>query len=288
MTLRIRQVVTDGVSLAASRNGALLAGLFLAAETFGLLLFLGAGTLYVPVDIGTGVAPGTDIAAGGELPEMASSVAIALTSLFTSIITVPLSIVAIRTFVGGKTDSIPDAYVFDRIGRATLSGLVANVLYGFLLVFVSFVAAIGLLLSIGALGSIGLVPDRAAGGAFVLVALGVLLVTVGCLFVVWLHFLFLLHEIGVRHRGVFGAFKGSWDAVRGNRIGLALLGAVLVTLQFGIGWLAVPPADGQWTPFQAVSTPISLVASAVVGVFVTAIFACAYRDVRPDVSDDFL
>ena len=288
MALHIRQVVSDGISLAASRNGAVLAFLFLVVETAGLLLFLAAGTLYVPVDIGTGVVPGSDIEAGGELPEVASSIAIMLTSVFTSVITIPLSIIAIRTFVGGRTESIPDAYIFDRIGRATLSGLVANFLYGFMLFFVPFVAGIGLLLSIGAIGGIGGIPDQYAGIVFVLVAFVGVLATLFFLIVIWLHFLFLLHEISVRHRGVLGAFKGSWATVRGSRIKLGLLGIVLVTMRFTAGWFGVPPADGHWTVFQAVTTPISIVVSAIVGVFVTAIFARAYRSLRPDVTDDFL
>jgi len=179
MALHIRQVVSDGISVAASRNGAILAFLFLVAETASLLLFLGAGTLYIPVDIGTGVAPGSDIEAGGELPEIASSIAIILTGLFTSVITIPLSIIAIRTFVGGRTESIPDAYIFDRIGRATLSGLIASLLYGFMLFFIPFAAGIGLLLSIGAISGIGGVSDQYAGIVLVLVALIGLLATVG-------------------------------------------------------------------------------------------------------------
>ncbi|GAB6879057.1 hypothetical protein JCM17823_13310 [Halorubrum gandharaense] len=288
MALHIRQVVSDGISLAVSRNGAILAFLFLAAETAGLLLFFGAGTLYIPIDIGTGLAPGSDIEAGGELPNIASSIAVMLTSLFMSVITIPLSIIAIRTFVGGRTESIPDAYIFDRIGRATLSGLIANLLYGFMLFLVPFAAGIVLLLSIGAIGEIGGIPDQYAGIVFVLVALVGVLATIGLLIVIWLHFLFLLHEISVRHRGVIGAFKGSWAAVRGNRIKLGLFGTVLVTMRFSAGWFGVPPADGQWTLFQFITTPISLVISAIVGVVVTAIFARAYRSLRPDVTDDFL
>ena len=69
---------------------------------------------------------------------------------------------------------------------------------------------------------------------------------------------------------------------------LGLLGIVLVGIRFSTGWFGVPPVDGQWTLFQAVTTPVSIVISAIVGVFVTAIFARAYRSLRSDVTDDFL
>lgn len=288
MALNIQRVVSDGISVAASRNGAVLAGLFFLAESLGLLLFLAAGTMYVPVDLGSGLDPGSNVAVGGELPEVASSIAIILTSLFMSLVTIPISIIAIRTFVGGKTDRIPDAYLFDRIGRATLSGIVASFVYSFFLFAIPFVAALVFILSVVGLGGAGIVPDRLAGIVFILGAIVLLVATIALAVTVWLHFLFLLHEISIRHRGVVGAFKGSWDTVRGNRLKLGALAVVLVVIRFSAGWFGVPPADGNWSMFQLVATPTSLVLSAVVGTFVAAVFARTYRELRPDVSDDFL
>ena len=111
MTLRIGRVLSDGISLARSRNGAVLAVLFFLVESLGLLLVLGVGTTYVPVDVGTGVAPGSEVAVGSELPALTAAAASTLAGVFTSILSVPLSIVAIRTFVGGRTESIPDDYL---------------------------------------------------------------------------------------------------------------------------------------------------------------------------------
>ncbi|SEH67046.1 hypothetical protein SAMN05192561_1278 [Halopenitus malekzadehii] len=288
MALQIQQVISDGISVAASRNGAIFAVLFVVVETVGLLLFFGAGTLYVPVDVGTGITSGTDIAAGGELPQMASSIAILLTSAFTSIITIPLSIIAIRTFVGGHTDSIPDPYIFDRIGRATVSGVIVNFLYGILLFAIPIAAAIGLLLSIATIGRLDVLPDQYSIVVFAIIGLLIIFGTILVLGIVWLHFLFILHEVSIRHRGVLGAFKGSWDTVRGHRLTVAMLGVALVAIRMSVSWFAVPSTGGHWSPVQIVITSASIVASSIVGVFVAAIFARAYRNLRPDVTDGFM
>lgn len=272
MTLEVHAVVSEGLSLVTSRNGALLAGLFLVAEALGFVLFLVAGTMYVPVDAGTGLTPGSDVPAG-DLPAGAASVATMLTGLFNIVVTVPISIVAIRTFVGGATDRIPDAYLFRRIGRATLSGVLASLAGGFLLFAVPFV---GTMLAIGVVLALSGVPRLLA--LVVLVGL-VLAGTVA----VWLHILFLLHEIAVRDRGVLGAFRGSWDTVRGNRVRLAALAGTLVIVRMSVAWYGVPPADGSWSLFQLVLTPVAIVLSALAGVVTAAILARAYLQCRPDV-----
>lgn len=288
MTIQISRVVSDGVSLALSRNGAVLAVLFFLAESLGVLLVVGAGTMYVPVDVGTGIATGGDVAAGSDLPQFTAAIASLLAGGFTSVVTIPISIVAIRTFVGGQTDEIPDRYLFDRIGRATLSGIVANFLYAALLFVVTFGIGIALLVAVFGVGRLDLLPDQIAGIALILFAVVGLLVAVVLLVTVAVHFLFLLHEISVRHRGVIGAFRGSWDTVCGNRLRLAGLAIVLIAVRSGVSSLAAPPIDGGWTAFQLVTTPVAMGVAAVSGVVVTAIFARAYRELRPDVSTEFM
>lgn len=288
MALQIRRVVSEGMSVAASRNGAVLALLFFIAESLGILLFLVAGTMYVPVDLGTGLAPGTGITAGGELPQVVSSIAILLTGVFTSVVTIPISIVAIRTFVGGATDGIPDEYLFARIGRATLSGLLAMFLQSGLLFAIPFVAALLILALVFVVGGTSLGSGGLGGLVLLVGALVLIVLAVVVAVVVWVHFLFLLHEISVRHRGVVGAFRGSWDTVRRSRVKLAALGIGLVVIRTTVSWFGTPPVNGEWTTFQLIATPVSLVASAIVGVFVVAILARTYRELRPDVEDTFL
>lgn len=274
MTLSIGAAVSDGLSLAASRNGAVLAGVFLAAETLGLLLFLAAGTMYVPVDFGTGLASGSGVPVG-ELPEVASGVAIVLTGLFNSIVFVPISVVAIRTFVGGATDEFPDAYLFRRLGRATLSGVVATFAHSALL--------FGIPMGAGLLAVVVLV---ATSGPLAIIGVVVLVcLAIGGVVLAWLQFLFLLHEIGVRDRGVVDAFRGSWATVRGSRPKLALLAGGLAIVRMTISGAGAPTPQDSLTADQLALTSVSLVASAVVGVVVVAIMARAYRQLRPDVDE---
>lgn len=288
MTLQIGRVVSDGVSLALSRNGAVLATLFFLAESLGVLLIVGVGTMYVPVDVGTGVATGGDVAAGTDLPNLTAAVASVLAGVFTSVVTTPISIVAIRTFVGGQTDAIPDQYLFDRIGRATLSGVVANFLYAAVLFVVAFGIGVALIAGVFALGRLDPLSGPMAGVALVLFAVVGVLAAVVLLVTLTVHFLFLLHEISVRHRGVVGAFRGSWETARGNRLRLAGLAVVLIAVRASVSSLAAPPVDGSWTSFQLVTAPFAMAAAALVGVVVTAIFARAYRELRPDVSTAFM
>lgn len=288
MTLEIGRVVSDGISLALSRNGAVLAVVFFLAELLGVLLVMGAGTMYVPVDVGTGVTPGGTIATGTDLPDVMASAASILAGVFTSVVTIPISIVAIRTFVGGQTDEIPDRYIFDRIGRATLSGFLANFLYVGSVFIATFGISVLLIVAVFGIGRLGLLPDRMTDVAMLLFAVVGLLVAVVMVLTVTVHFLFLQHEISVRHRGVVGAFRGSWDTVRGNRLRLAALAIVLIAVRSSVSSLAAPPIRGEWTMFQFVTTPIAMVATPIVGVVVTAIFARAYRELRPEVSTAFM
>jgi hypothetical protein len=288
MTFQISRVVSDGVSLALSRNGAVLTVLFFIAESLGVLLIAGVGTMYVPVDVGTGIATGGEVAAGSNLPTGTAALASLLAGGFSSVVTTPISIVAIRTFVGGQTNEFPDQYIFDRIGRATVSGIVANFLYAALLFIVTFGMGIVLLVAVFGIGRLDLLPGQIGGIALILFAAVGVLIMVVLLVTVAVHFLFLMHEISVRHRGVVGAFRGSWDTVRGNRVRLAGLAIVLIAVRSGVSSVAAPPVEGGWTAFQLVTTPVAMAVAAVVGVVVTAIFARTYRELRPDVSTEFM
>lgn len=286
MALRIGRVVSDGISLAISRNGALLSVLFFLAESLGVLLVVGVGTTYVPVGMGTSLAPGSEVTAGGELPALTAAAASMLAGVFTSVITVPLSIVAVRTFVGGYTDRIPDAYVFDRIGRATFSAIVASFLQAGVIFAVVFGTVIALFLALFGVGRLGL-PDHLSLAALLLGVLVVGVVGAVLLVVVMVHFLFVVHEVAVRNRGVVGAFRGSWDTVRGNRLRLTGLAIVLGGLRGGVSAGAAPPVEGSVSILRLAVTPVAMALTAVVGVVVTAIFARAYRELRPDVSTEF-
>ncbi len=274
MTLQLRSAVYDGFSLALSRNGLLFMAAFVFAEMFSLLVFLGGGLQYVPLEVGSPFAPGGEGPAG-ELPEGASSISTFLAGLFGSLVTIPIALIAIRTFVAGRTDRVPDDLIFRRLGRATLSAILAGFLV-WILVFLVLGGFIGLLI-VGALMLPSGTPVRIlllAGGVLVLLSLPIL----------WLHFLFIHHEIGVRDVGVFASIRDSWVTVSQSRLRLFLLATILIVLQFGVSAAGLPSFDAPaaLTIVQGGLMALTLIGSGIIGVFSTAILARAYRQLSPD------
>lgn len=274
MALSIRDAVSEGLSITASRNGVTLIALFLAVQTFGLIVFLAAGRTYVPVSLGTGMATGAELPTG-ELPRGASAVATLFVGVFNSIISTPVMIVAIRTFVGDERDGIPDAYLFGRIGRATLSGVLAT--------FAQMVLFFGIAIVAGLL-SAALFITLSGPPAIIGILLVVCAALVGFV-LVWLQFLFLLHEIAVRDRGTIAAFRGSWATVRGHRVKLALLAGAIAVVRIGVSGVGAPGFDTALTASNLGITAVTVVVASVVGVTVVAIMARAYQQLRPDVDD---
>lgn len=275
MKLDVGTALSDGVSLALSRNGRLLMGAFLLAEAFNLLLFLVGGQLYLPVDPGRGLdGSSSQIPVGGELPLAATTVAIFASGLFGALLTTPLSIVAIRTFVDGATDRIADEYLFDRIGRATLSGVVVTLLTMGLFFSLPFFAGIGIFGVFVVLEG----PTVLIVGLCLAIGVATVVVIVGC----WLHFLFVVHEISVRDAGVLGALRGSWATARRSRLRLFGLAAVLALVRMSASWFGTPSMDGPLAVVELGTMALGLVASAIMGVVFTAVLARAYRQLSPD------
>jgi len=286
MTLQLRSVVTDGLRLAFSRNGAVFAAVFLAVETLSLLMVLVAGTTYVPVDLGAGIDPTGGIAAGSQLSGFTGGIATMLVGVFSAVVTVPLSIIAIRTFVAGETDAIPEAALFNDLGRASVRGVVASFCYALLLVLLILGLGVGGFAVMVAAGTANFLSGWLAAVLSIVVGGLLVFAAVAVGIGIWLHFLFLLHEIGVRGQGVVDAFRGSWATVRGNRLRIGGLAFLLVSLRSGVSWSGSPPVDGSWTLLGSVTTGVSLVVAAGMGVVTTAILARAYRDLRADIDAD--
>jgi len=286
MTLQLRRVVADGLQMAVSRNGAVFAAVFLAVETLSLLLVLVASTSYIPVDLGAGIEPAGGIAVGSQLSELTGLAATMLVGVFSAVVTVPISIIAIRTFVAGATDTIPEGALFNDLGRASGRGLVAMLCYTATLFLIPFVTVLVLFGVVAAAGTTEIVSGWVAGVVGLVVGGGLIVAAVAVGVVVWLQFLFLLHEIGVRGQGVVDAFRGSWATVRGSRLELGVLALVLTSLRSGVSWAGSPTVEGGWTLLQSTTAAVSLIASAAIGVVTMAILARAYRDLRPEVDPD--
>ncbi len=271
--MRIRTAVSEGLSLAASRNGAVLVGLFFAIEVLSLLLVLAGTSTYLPLDVGTGTIPGTTTSTS-ELPKEITVIVALLIGLFTSIITLPVQIIAIRVFVSGVTDRIPDAVLFRRIGRATVTGFVG--LLGYVGLLFAVPISIGLL-------TIGLVRVLPAWTELIVVAMFAPVSILGML-AVWLYFVFVIHEISVRDQGVIGAAIGSARTVRGHELKLLVLSVGLALIRGSLGW-GPSVRHTTWTPSEITIVTLAIVGSAIASVFTTAILARAYRQGRPDVID---
>lgn len=271
--LDVWDAFSDGLSLAASRNGLVLMLAFFAVQTVSLLLFVAGGSVYLPLDqaadvVGepSGLPVGSDLSVAGTIGAMV------LASGFSILVSTPLSIVAIRTFVVGATEHIPEDCLFHRLGRATLSGILATLLVGALFIALLFGGVAGLVL---------LVVSISIPFGLGVIAVGFLLLLVGFV-VLWIHVLFLTHEIAVRDRGVFGAVRGSWATVRGNRWRVFALALLVAAINGGAGWAGSPGFENALGPLSLAALVLTAALSAIFGVATTAVLARAYRQLSPD------
>ena len=267
MTLRIRQAITEGFSLAASRNGAVLVGAVFVVDLIGAVVIAAATSGAVPADIGVWIPMGAAMTPPVRMAAMSLAV------VFNLLLALPVFIVAIRLFVAGVTDQVPDAFLTDRIGRATLSGIGATVVWSLLLV--------GLPVVFGLLAAWG--HGVASGGLATALLWGGVLAGVLSTGIVAVAFFFVLHEISIRHRRLLGAFRGSYETVRGQFVRVGLLVALFAGIYITLGWGAALVGDQPWTGLTVVVVLLSWLLAALAAVFTTAVVSCAYRQLRPDV-----
>ncbi len=265
MSFRFRTVLVDGARIAASRNGLVLIVLFAAVQLLSMFLLYSAGQVYVPIGdglVGTEGAPEP----GEELPVAVGAVATFFTTALASLLSVPVSIVAIRSFVGGARDRIPDAYVFRRIGRATVSALVAD-----LLVFVLYVVAFALPF-VSLVWLIGEVSGLALVGVILLMAIVGLLLS---LFLV-VSLLFVTYEIAVRDARALTSLRDSWRLASGHRLRLFALAALIWAMQAGI------TAPTFVLPGELLPTLAMVPLASLTVIIALAIYARAYVELRGD------
>ena len=286
MSFRFGSVVTDGLRLALSRTGAVFVALTAAAQLLTLLLVGTAMTRHIPVSTGgIGIAPVEGVPLAESLPTVATAAAVGLTTLFSAVVTTPITIIMIRTFVDGATDRIPASHLFGHLGRATARGIAVSLGSG-LAVLAAIVgpAAIEIGFVIVVFDALGSEPGWL--GIAVLVGSGLLglAVMIAATVVVWLHLLFVLHEVSVRDRTVGGALGGSWAVVRGNRIRVGALGVLLVGLQQAVSSTATPErlfdptAEVTAGTLGLLSLPVGIVVTACMSVLSAAILARAYAE----------
>lgn len=264
----------EGLSLAVSRNGLVFVAAFFALEAVTVLLAI-SGAVYLPLDQAAGVGVPSGLPVGATLPSAGLIVAEALSTVFTALVSIPLTIVATRTFVAGETGRIPDDYLFHRLGRATLSGVLASLL---------IVGGLAVLFGVGFGGLFVLDAYHEQLGPVAIVGTLVAIagvVVVGFVAIV-LHVLFVNHEIAVRDRGLRDALGGSWALVRSNRVRMS----VFVVLVVVIGLLVRPDggsaAGNALHPLSTGRLLVGTVLYSILWVAMTAVLARAYRQLSPD------
>lgn len=275
--LSLQAALSEGLSLAGSRNGLVLFTVYLALEVLTVLLTI-AGSSYLPLDQAAGVGDPSALPVGETLPAIELSGASTLTFGFVLLFSVPLTIVAIRTFVVGATNRIPDVALFHRLGRATITGVAAA-----LVIVVSLAAVFG-----AGYGCLYLVEAYSAqlgaiGTIAVLLAFVVGLPT--GFFGIVVHVFFVHHEIAVRDRGLRDAVRGSWALVRGERVRVFLL----VLAYVGVSVLVRPngwPTGEGLDPLAVALLLGRTTVYAGLWVVMTAVIARTYRQLAPAAADD--
>ncbi|ESS10154.1 MAG: hypothetical protein A07HN63_00118 [uncultured archaeon A07HN63] len=291
MAFRLRTAVTDGLRLTFSRNGAVFVGLNACAQLVSLLLVAVAATRQLPVSTGVGLDPVAGVPIGQSIPTPVTALTVGLTTVFTAIVTTPITIITIRTFVDGVTDHIPDVHLFGHLGRATARGLIASLLIGVIILvafILSFVVPLALVAGImAAVGALSFLPDLIGiiGAVFVSSASFFGMLVVGLL--LYIHLMFVLHEISVRNRPVVDSLRGSWDIARGHRLKLGGLAVGLIAVQSAVSSVGTPNQLSDPNTAQAFMSsvpqllflPVGLVFTAFVTTLSAAVIARAYAEI---------
>ncbi len=273
MSLHIRTAVRDGVERVWNRNGAVLTVAFLLTMLLQSGFVMAITTTYLPVgalSAPAGSQTATTPTPGSHLPVFVSLGAGLIAALAGGFLTTPVTVVAIRTFVGGRADRIPDEFVFDRLGWATINSLVGSwfVSLSFFAVFVAClgVGSVGLTTVVGGAKILSLVSTVSG---IVLLAVFIAVLALPSAFL-GICLLFVGQEIAARDKNVLAAVVGSWRLTRGNRLRLfvlAILPIIPHTIIIALVYVVLSPL-----PAQIVVIPESIAVSMVT----LSIMTCAY------------
>jgi len=226
MAINIESALRTGFSRTVARNGLLLAVLLFVVSAVNAIVGLGIARWVSARDIlpvNAPFPPEVGAAIFAVPPVLGGFVSLAL-----GIVTIVLTIGAIRTFVSDETERLPSAYFTENMVIPGLNFFVGTIVF-------AIVVAIGLVFLV--------VP-----GIFLLVTLAF-----------WAVF------VAVDDRNFIEGMQKSWALTRGSRFQLFLLGLavvlinILVSVVFGIGGLTGGLAEVLVTEFTgAVTTIFSL------------------------------
>jgi len=291
MVFRLRTALTDGLRLTFSRNGAVFVGLNAAAQLLSLLLVAVAAMRQLPLSTGVSLDPVAGVPIGQSLPTAATALTVGLATVFSAVVTTPITIITIRTFVDGATDRIPDVHLFGHLGRATARGLIASLVIGVFVVvafLLSFIVPIALGFGIFfAVGAVAFIPDWIGIAGVVVVSFASFIATLCAALLVYIHLLFVIHEISVRNRGVVDSLRGSWAVARGHRLRLGVLSVGIIGVQSAASSVGTPNQITNPEVAETLSTsipqllflPVGVVVASFVTTFSAAVVARAYAEI---------
>lgn len=234
MELDIFEALSDGFERTIQKNGLMLAGLYFV---LGLITTSSSQTVISEyANLAATAAPSTTGTLALPIPGAAAAV-LMITSYLLSIL---LSIVAIRTLVSDATETIPSEFYSRNMPMAALNIIIGGLAYG-LIVVAGLIALI--------------IP-----GIFLLVAL-----------YFWNVF------VAVEDDNFIDALKNSWSLTDGNRLRLFALGfTVVVATGVFSSILGFPSMLG----LPLVGSILSQIGGALTGVFTIATTAQAYNQLK--------
>lgn len=179
MSLNIGSSLTGGVRRVASRNGVLLALAYVVVGLVWQVTFYSA--------IGAWATQANVPMEGMALPSVAAPIAVLAGVALVSLLALQyLTIVAIRTFVGGHARSIPSEYYRRNVAVVLINSVLGGIVYGFL-VFI---------------------------GSLLFLVPGV---------IAYVAFTFVLIYVAVEDENFVAALRDSWTLTRGNWLRLFVL-----------------------------------------------------------------
>ena len=189
MSFSVSSSLTGGIRRATNRNGLLLALAYMIIGGAWQVLFYSAVSTWIP-------QPGPE-ATSQTMPLPTIDVPLAISAVGAIALLLALqymTIVAIRTFVGGYSHSIPTEYYTRNIGFVLVNAIVGSLVFG-IAIFL---------------------------GSLLLVIPGI---------IAYVAFVFVLLYIAAEDENFISAFSSSWSLTRGHWLRLfALLAVVTITL----------------------------------------------------------
>jgi hypothetical protein len=239
MTLDIGGLLREGFERTTARNGLILVAITYALGIPGAVI---SGSINQQFEAAAGPGAGS---AGATMPELPLGL-IVLTSLVVGLLSVIVTVGAVRTFATDDTETLPIDRFTDNLGWVLLNMIVGGIVFG-VLVGIGFVLFI--------------IP-----GLFLLVAL-----------FFWQYYVILEGDSFV------DGFQSSWEATSGQRFQLFGLGVVVVIISAVVGFVFGLPAA--FVPGPA-GTLVQQIGSAFTQTFTLATGARTYvaltREEEPD------